>query len=409
MLRTTYSGFEVQAARGMNWEHYFSATRARLAAAESWPVDAFIDLLGELTRDLIDDGHLTLGVIRSTSPLATEGRSFSNRWHSYIRAGAEVGGAGRLQGCMGAAQQEILADQQLLLPSGKTTTADILQVRTPRDKADCGSETIPLREWTADMPDFDPIFEEKTLPTHDAYYVRMASLDPQSVETTAAFLKSAANAKLYRHVILQLRGGGNLQIVVNWIKALGMAGSINTALVQEVQSTGQLIATSFAALQIIAMLERNAGPEAAERLQQVRALQESVSADAKAAIAAGNTHNRTMKILDPGTNTDLGDGSFRGSLTVLVDEHCASACEFAVRLFKQIPGVRVLGSGTAGINAYTEPLQIMLPHSKVWYAVPTHLAFIGADGGPAEGRGVTPSIWAAGGDLLSQALATLDR
>jgi len=404
MLRTTYSGFEAQANLGFDWNRYFLSTKALIESKEQWPAASYADLLLELPKNQIDDGHLSVVVIKSVNPPVGEEKNVVHRWHSYIRAGAEAGGNASLKGCVAGPSQTMLGDQKLY-SNGSMKTVDVVQVRDSIDHVVCNGNDSAVREWKADMPVHGPVFEEKLLPTSDAYYVRMASLSPQAVENTSAFLRSASNAKKHKNVILQLRGGGDPEIVVNWLKGLGIRGTIKMPFTKEVESTGTNIARSYGALAAIAMLEGDSSPEAKQRIKDLKAIQQAASSDAKAAIASGEVYDRRFKDNESG-NVDLGDGSFSGTLTVLIDEHCASACEHSVFYLKQIPGVRVLGSSTLGMNAFDEPMQIMLPHSKLWYAVPIWMAYIGPNNTPAEGKGVTPTIWAAG-DLLGQALEIL--
>jgi Peptidase family S41 len=99
-------------------------------------------------------------------------------------------------------------------------------------------------------------------------------------------------------------------------------------------------------------------------------------------------------------------GPLRGEAVFLVDGGCASACEMAVALARQIPGVVVAGERTRGSMAAGEIALFRLPRSGVAVWLGTR-GFRDPLGGFAETRGFAPEVPLAGGDAATETALAL--
>ncbi len=97
-------------------------------------------------------------------------------------------------------------------------------------------------------------------------------------------------------------------------------------------------------------------------------------------------------------------GPLRGRAVILVDGGCASACEMAVALARQIPGVVVAGDRTRGSMAVGELALFRLPRSGVTFWLGTR-AFRDPSGRFAETRGFLPDVRLAGDESSAPAQA----
>ncbi len=139
-------------------------------------------------------------------------------------------------------------------------------------------------------------------------------------------------------------------------------------------------------------------PAAAEPV--FRAHVEALEAAAAALRAQGA--GRVDRVATGGLVRGRAPGPLRSRVVVLVDGGCASACEMAVALARQIPGVIVAGESTRGSMAAGEIALFRLPRSGVTVSLGTR-AFRDPLGGFAETRGFLPEVPLPGRDAAARA------
>jgi hypothetical protein len=126
--------------------------------------------------------------------------------------------------------------------------------------------------------------------------------------------------------------------------------------------------------------------------------------DAAAATLRAAGAAREEHVVRGSTTRGRARGPLRGSVVVLVDGGCASACEMAVALARQIPGVLVAGETTRGSMAVGEVALFQLPRSRLLVSLGTR-AFHDPLGGFVETRGYLPDVQILGGDPVARAVA----
>lgn len=95
---------------------------------------------------------------------------------------------------------------------------------------------------------------------------------------------------------------------------------------------------------------------------------------------------------------------FTGTLVLLVDRHCASACESMIMYARQIPGTILVGENTAGVGVFGEVRRYPLAHTHLWMQAGEKW-FHGPASVPDadEGKGYLPDVWVDGAPALAAA------
>lgn len=78
----------------------------------------------------------------------------------------------------------------------------------------------------------------------------------------------------------------------------------------------------------------------------------------------------------------------RPRLLVLVDNQCASDCEFMTWQLAQLPGTVIAGSNTLGVIGFTQPGFMLLPHTRIIFQLATSLTDNYGDGRSVDGYGL---------------------
>ena len=79
-------------------------------------------------------------------------------------------------------------------------------------------------------------------------------------------------------------------------------------------------------------------------------------------------------------------------LMVLVDNQCASNCEGLVWSLGRLPQTVVVGVNTAGVGQFTRPGRLVLPHSRVPFQIPDGTSDLYGDGRSFEGYGLDVDV-----------------
>jgi hypothetical protein len=82
----------------------------------------------------------------------------------------------------------------------------------------------------------------------------------------------------------------------------------------------------------------------------------------------------------------------RPRLLVLVDNGCASDCEYTTFALAQLPGTVIAGSNTNGLIGFTQPGFVVLPHTRLGFELSTSLTDAYGDGRSANGYGLDVDI-----------------
>jgi hypothetical protein len=184
-------------------------------------------------------------------------------------------------------------------------------------------------------------------------------------------------------VDLRGNGGGNFGFAASFVLELTDA-PLRALDEREVVSVAAAEGRSNSARRRLALGEV---PPPAEPVFQAHVA--ALDAEAEALRARGAA--RAERVVEGGALAGRAPGPLKGRAVFLVDQGCASACEMAVALARQIPGVIIAGEPTRGSMAAGEIALFRLPRSGITLSLGTR-AFHDPLGGFAETRGFLPDV-----------------
>lgn len=82
----------------------------------------------------------------------------------------------------------------------------------------------------------------------------------------------------------------------------------------------------------------------------------------------------------------------RPRLLVLVDDRCASDCEYMTWMLAQLPGTVIAGSNTFGVTGFTQPGFLLLPHTRIAFQLATSRTDDYGDGRSENGYGLDVDV-----------------
>ncbi len=197
-------------------------------------------------------------------------------------------------------------------------------------------------------------------------------------------------------VDLRGNGGGNFRYAERFLLELTDA-PLRGLDQRELVSVAALEGRANSARRRLALGEVPAGAEGV-----FRAHIDALEAAADAMRAAGEGPRE--RVVEGAVEQGRAPGPLRGHAVILVDGGCASACEMAVALARQIRGVVIAGSPTRGSMAAGELALFRLPRSGVAVWMGTR-AYRDPSGGFAETRGFLPDVRLAGDEASALAQA----
>ena len=164
-LKYGYGGYDYyEGKNGFLWDHYFTSVIDSINTKETWKVQDYAELLSNLTKNNIEDGHFHISYGKD--------KRYQNysRWNPY-RAGEKIDTAN----CSLDDKGEILKEQDYL-SDGKIVKTDMVVLKKKADyitckKPDGGEERIALTPIQVSTQEKSGLFEEKEI-QKDVYYIR---------------------------------------------------------------------------------------------------------------------------------------------------------------------------------------------------------------------------------------------
>ena len=398
-----YAGYEL-AGSEEEWAQVFAAARAALPT-EPMSALAFRDFLLERFAFLAD-GHVAFWAYVDGHRLSrsTGGHAFAHVAEARFerRDGELVDEAGRaLLRCDGRPAPDVV--RPFLEADARVRYAPIVRSRELVTSVECElraatGETVmePIALHRLDLRDGrGPSFERRSLfePGSERGvtgfpWLRLRTLFPNRGGALEEFVASAAEVRDAPVLVLDLRrvGGGADRYLVRWFRELTSETIYywqTDALSSEVTLQGAL--TFWGCVR--AGLPADAGGDAwlDERIARGRRELDEAMRE------RGELRVRDRQHL---AIEGRAPRPFAGHLVLLVDRGCASACETAVLLARQLPGTIVVGENTEGTMKVGELRSYRLPESGVWVSAGTrvHRDPSVPEGFP-EGLGYEPDLW----------------
>jgi hypothetical protein len=400
ILERGWAGLETRAAEGADPKRAIVRVRLLLdSSRDPVAVPALRDALADALKPVAADGHLAF--FGYTTSAGHEGRKSAGRRLRAFTIDAPPGA--RVESCAGHDSAELLKptlDEKLtrhlrpIVLAEETPKPASCRVRAGDAVTTADFAWRPLRGSKPKDPRA-PVFE---LRPGAVPRVTQRSFWSTNESQLADFVASAKTMRETRAILVDLRGnegGGD-----SWPK--GFVAELTSETVEgyevsrldsDVTRQG-IINTNTCDLQM-PIDDAATKKDLLERL----AYGEKVVADAEA---------RGQPLREwrhrKGDERGRAERPYAGTLVILADGACASACESFIAYARQLPRTVVLGENTAGVGQFAEVLVYRLPKSGLGMSAGMK-AFkpprAGADF--AEGRGYLPDLWLDVDDPLALA------
>lgn len=390
-VRRGYAGYRFFSDE--DWTRAFDETRAA-SADVSTPLE-LRDLLAERFA-FLDDNHVGFWIYR-------EGR---RRWRgvgghhqAYVGGlrfteddGAFVAaGAARLIECEGF--EDVV--QPVLGADARVELRPVVLSRSPVESLQCTFEMAGEQEQRSisltelDLPfTRGPAFELLDAPFS---WVRLRTLFSDRAGALDRFVESAAQVRDSPVVVLDLRstGGGSDRYLIQWFGNLlqrDLRYWTRGRLESEVVLQGGL--SFWECVRASNSTDEGGAAWIDARIERAhRELDEAM-------------HERGLfRELDRRSPMVFGEARtpFQGRLLVVTDRRCASACETAALLARQVPGAVIVGENTGGVMKVGEMRRYRLPNSRVGLSL-GHQSHEDPSGEFRESYGFLPDVWLDGTD-----------
>ncbi len=415
VVRGGYAGFHVLAKEGIVWDEVFGSMESAIESlGEPIAVDAFqFSLIENLAH--IQDRHFALwrinedgsrrfarvGMVQSAYlgnvRLAREEDSLR-----IVEAPDETFVTHELVKCPGLDLEHTV---RRIVDDGTEQFQWGLLVLSPEAQPGVECKTLaPSGEQGSMTVSFSPLDFDRQPPSRgsrllfelfsdeDTPRLQINSFRTGDPEATEAFLETAEKLREERVILVDLRGnqGGSDGVARDWFRRL-TSDTFGYHDMEELKSDVTLQGDLNVYTCMHAREQRMRGPEGSARTEEAmnRALARLTDAENRHGSSFQNISRRQAAPIH-GTAAER----FHGTLLLLVDGRCASACENFIMYARQLPSTVVIGENTAGVWRIAEMRPYRLPNSGIWVTV-GYKVFHDAGHSPEniEGRGHLPDIW----------------
>lgn len=389
VLRRGYAAFELQAMRGVSWDRLLREMRETIGTMKE-PIAS--DMFGAWLADrLSETGDHTITVTAYDKAGSPHVESAGTRDAAYaldlvidvrnrVVSAADPALVGKIvRDCKGTAERKAAT----ATPEKATWRLIALANRAPApatcsledDNRTATTATLPFHRVSVGGADSGPAFQQlgTSVPI-----LRVRSLDednhPQELSTL-----SNTGARLFQQpaIVLDVRG-----VAPGSYRFDGLFED----LIPTLPSTESQTLWS----EVIAQGDLNLAQCSPTEETDVASERDSLAKLAK----EGHAERSWRRGRSARTRVG-GRGPTRpypGVFVMVVDAHCADACEDAVRMMRLLPRTILVGENTAGRGEVDEPRPYRLPHSRLWLTAGTTLrSYI-----TTEGRGHVPDLWIDG-------------
>ncbi|OGR07328.1 MAG: hypothetical protein A2341_03140 [Deltaproteobacteria bacterium RIFOXYB12_FULL_58_9] len=405
VLRTGYAGYEVIAAQENDWDEVFASARKRLGQLDGpIAVESFHSFLLN-TFHFARDGHLAFWGIDS-----------NGKWHPWGSTGSHMDAFvadaevthkdGTLffdhEPVVDCSNDNLEPLMQPAFARGHPASILVRLSETPPQPLACrvrsakgiSVRTVTFRQFLLSPSESDGrVF---TMTTGEIPVLRVTSFSPNHDEQMTAFVDAAKHLRKEPVFVVDLRGngGGRDNYARDFFLNLS-AGTFHYPVIEELESQTTLQGTVNWATCTLARGELDeAGRKDFQETRQ----------EALAQLEASSPDQRTWLLRKP-KHDGVAPEPYQGTVIVLVDRMCASACESFVMYSRQLPSTLVVGENTAGVGIFGETRRYRLPASGLWMQAgrkwfhdtdPTRIV--------REGHGEQPDLWIDREDPLAVSL-----
>ena len=385
-----YAGWE-QTASESEWSQAFHRLRASTPAQDT--AARFRDRLVESLR-FVDDNHVGFWYFAPDRRWRSTGSQLTPRMGPAVAPGAEAAPTCASVSEMPAAvRTEDLSLQPTYGAEGVQWRHVVLSeaseepLRCSRGPSADVAEDAVTMEATAVQSDRGPAFEQVEAPFP---WLRLRTLMTSHAGALERFVHSADSVRDAPLIVLDLRhtGGGSDRYLLRFFSRLTSQRLDywhTDTLISETTLQGALNFWTCVRAAAAGSTDHEGQTWLDERVKQ--ALREL-----EARLLTGPFREVAHRA-EPVTVRSRE--RFQGRLVLVVDRGCASACETAVVLARQMPRALVVGENTAGTMKVGELRWYRLPESRVWVSL-GHRAHGDPQSTFREGIGFVPDLWLRG-------------
>lgn len=415
IVRRGYAGYDFYQAKGVNWDKFFTDTRNEISKMDDQiKVKDFYHFLFK-KLGFINDSHLGLYIIFDgkqyyadnvfahkfafTSDLIFE-RS-QDVWKVLDDRNKKhpIPKGTQLSYCEGVSLDQLLVPAATLVDNELTFAwmARVFSESKPKQpKCRFMLPDGQKKTYVLDLHHFNvggynrdkgPVFQ---FARTNHPYIRLKSFAEESAAELEKFVATSNELKNEKMIAVDLRGngGGNAKYVLEWMSELGadrLKYFESSKLVSEVTMQG---IHNYLQFQRTFKEYDDIGSKNINHQNQLHFLQMDSIAKKQNGVPFRKWDVVRKKLK---ANTD---GDFKGSLVVMTDAFCGSACEVFVHMAKKLPNTVVIGENTRGAVTFPNPWLYRLPKSRLWISFGgVHFKADLPGAGCKEGTGFIPDLW----------------
>jgi len=412
-LRQGYAGFDELARQGLDWEALFHDMRAGVARLRE-PIST-ARLQDYALQHLAATGDQHLALFRVTEEgwwIWRSAGAHQDPWIAEPRLLRDEQGGWRdptgriLAGCQGYDLDALLQPVLASLEPLELAWAPLLlaQAEPPPLQCDLGGEAVelPLRPLPSQDLGEGPAYEATAL--QGMQLLRLRDLSLEQGQLLAAF--AAAGRELASEpVLLDLRGngGGSDRTALEFF-----GGRSSTALAcNDVARLESLVTLLGRTNWRRCSLDREQDPDRRQELEAELRRLAARRALATVAQQRDGHASRSWERWTPELSASVSSDE-PAPLVALMDRGCASSCETAALLARQLPDGLLLGENSGGVGVFGESLRYRLPNSGLNLMLGSkHFQHPDPALAVQEGVGHIPDLWLVEGDAQVAAQAVL--
>lgn len=374
----------------MDFEGYLNKLSAKIKKGQLNDTRSFAQWLVVPFLNFWEDSHFGVYWLEDKKVVGNFG---ANVWYSYRLEDDSV----KLRSCDLPADSELRANQTFLSDDGRVKRRDVFKTKKSLASLFCLGQEVAVKKIESKGKLSPKIYSRAV--SEDTAYVRIGTFKNNS-EIKDKIIDTAKNSIGFSRVILDLRGnGGGNFFILDWLKELGARTprSANERLeFTDSPASSMLLFSYFSNV----LRDPNLSENRKKDLEERKSAAEQKFRDILRAPSIEALTFRKNKVVFERDSDEFRGLELDKDLIVLVDEGCASACEYATRLLQKSPRVSIYGVPTAGVGEGPgDAMPLTLPNTKLHVRIPVSIFFEEKNRKYSDPKGANPQYWIEGNSL----------
>lgn len=391
LMEKAYAGYPTAAKRGWKWNAWFKAWDARLAREGDarLPLAKAFAPWGDLERFQFD-GHSGIPGV----PLFSSGSS------SAVLAAAPggtctalrlSGGRTRALAANDAGQQPHAVqawDGKKLSPAWYVSYPALIGTPTA---IRCGGRdvavtVVPASGNLPSAPSYEPLGD-------GIAYLRMPSFLEAGDEAIRKAISQANGLGKEQVVLLDLRGNGGGSAPLDLLTTWFAGGAVEDAATPPARvGTTSCFVTALQFNLSQQLLASVRPPVSAGLRQRIQEIVDTAGKTPPDACAVKPDVQQAQSAPQPHRFAVRRSGSDQTRIIAIVDDKCASDCEYMAVTLSHLPDTVIVGASTYGVMGFTQPGYFVLPHTRVPFRLAASRTDAYGDGRSVDGYGLSVDV-----------------